>query len=63
MNAAQYEELLSLLQDIASRIERVEVRLGALENTPRPAAVPLVATPLTASFAEGVADDRDRCLP
>lgn len=59
MNAAQYEELLSLLQDIASRIERVEVRLGALEKTPRPAPVQDVMTQMAAPLEDAIADDRD----
>lgn len=32
MNATQYEEMLSLLQNIAARLERVEQRLGGMEG-------------------------------
>ncbi len=60
MNAAQYEELLSLLQDIASRIERVEMRLGALEKAPRPATTGQdVMTHMAAPLEDAIADDRD----
>lgn len=37
MNSSQYEELVSLLQDITARLERLEQRFG--EATPQPAPV------------------------
>lgn len=58
MNATQYEEMLSLLQNIATRLERVETRLGALEGaatTPAPAAAMAVNT----STVNEIADDSD----
>jgi len=61
MNATQYEEMLSLLQNIATRIERVENRLAAIEGAAAaaPAHTPTPGASQGFSSDNAIADDAD----
>jgi hypothetical protein len=59
MNATQYEEMLSLLQNIATRLERVEQRLTAIEGVAASGA-PVGAQVSGGSVGDNaIADDAD----
>jgi hypothetical protein len=58
MNATQYEEMLSLLQNIATRLERVEQRLSTMEGVTT-AGAPAGAPILGGSGDTMIADDAD----
>ncbi|MCS6900677.1 MAG: hypothetical protein RMJ98_13955 [Myxococcales bacterium] len=60
MNATQYEEMLSLLQNIATRLERVEQRLSAREAVGASVApAPGVASAPGGAGDTMIADDAD----